>query len=56
MRSILEHISRRRWAARQRHQDEVLRALPDHLRRDIGLPEQGPMAMIARLDHNLIGW
>lgn len=56
MRAILERRSRRRWAARRRRQEEALRALPDHLRRDIGLPEHGPRGALARQIRNPIGW
>jgi hypothetical protein len=56
MRSILQRLSRPRWAARRRHQDDVLRALPDHLRRDIGLPEHGLRGTLARQLRNPIGW
>jgi hypothetical protein len=57
MRSIMKHISsnRMRTAARVTRQQIILQAMPDHLRRDIGLPERGPVAAISRR-HNPYSW
>jgi hypothetical protein len=50
MRSIMKHISsnRMRTAVRVTRQQIILQAMPDHLRRDIGLPERGQVAAISR--------